>query len=322
MNFKKLTRGFQLIVSALVVYLLGSFIISNWEEFSTIFQIGWRNFALLIACIFGGVFSASARFANIYRAIGAKIGYLESFGLYMASGVINFILPAQSGSAVRAVYLKQRHGMPYSQAPSVILGGMVFTFFIGGVIMLVASTYFLIIGESPPVLIWWAAAVFTFSIVFLWVRIPTRFTTRFGRIGNMLNLFFDGLELLRSRPREFFLCSLWQVAEFISSGLAFWVAFKSLGAIAFTVIAGLNFAVFGSLLNTVFITPGNIGVLEAAIGYIAQIYNFTFIEGASATALVHGAGYLVYYLVAPIGWYFLYYRNRTSLNVGAGQSDF
>lgn len=321
MNFKKLARVLQLVVSALVVYLLGSFITSNWEEFSTIFQIGWRNFAFLIACIFGAVFSASARFANIYRAIGAKIGYLESFGLYMASGVINFILPAQSGSAVRAVYLKQRHGMPYSQAPSVILGGMVFTFFIGGAIMLIASMYFLIIGQPPPRLIWSAAAVFTFSILFLWVRIPRRLTARLGRMGNMLNLFFDGLELLRSKPREFVLCSLWQVAEFTCSGLAFWVAFNSLGAIAFTVMAGLNFAVFGSLLNTVFITPGNIGVLEAAIGYIAQIYNFTFIEGASATALVHGAGYLVYYLIAPIGWYFLYHRNRTSIPVGSGETD-
>jgi uncharacterized membrane protein YbhN (UPF0104 family) len=303
-------RLLQIGFSLLVLYLLGRFIAANWKEFETVFEIGWNNFFGLILCLLGLVICSSTRFAHIYRALGARIGYIESFGLYMASGIFNLLLPAQSGSAVRAVYLKERYQIPYSQAPAAILGGLVITFSVGGLIMLLTNLAYIAGGQPPPNILWLVSLIFTASLFFLWMRVPKWLTARLGRVGKMLDLFFAGIQLLRAARKEFFLASLWQLGEFLSAGLAFWVAFNSLDVSNFTFFAGIHFAVIAALLNTVFITPGNIGILEVAIGYVSQIYRFTFIQGLSATALVHGGGYLIYYIIAPISWYFIFHRRK------------
>ncbi|MCW5875075.1 MAG: flippase-like domain-containing protein [Anaerolineales bacterium] len=294
----------------LIFVLLGRFVILNWDEFKVVFTIGPKSFFLLSICLMASYFCASARFAIIHRVIGAPIGYLENFGLYMAAGIVNLVLPAQSGSVARAVYLKKRYDIPYSQAPSILLGALVITFFVGGLLMLINNALLWLTGQSPPEFLWVLSVLFSCSIFALWLRVPNHITASLGRIGNMLDLFFAGVERLRAHKPEFLIAGIWQVAEFVFSGLAFWLAFSSLGVIAFKPMAGINYAVFAALLNTVFITPGNIGVLETAIGYISQVYNFTFIQGVSATALVHGAGYLVHCVLAPISWYFLYHRKR------------
>ncbi len=300
----------RLALTLLILTLIAGFITSNWKDFSKVFEIGWLNFLALVFALILIFISSSARFTCIYRAIGAPIGYIESFGLFMASGVLNFILPAQSGTAARAVYLKDRYQIPYSQAPSIILGGLVITFFVGGFLLLLISLFYMLIGQPPPSFLWIIGALFTLSVTLLWVRIPKRLTKKLGRIGNMLDLFFEGIRLFRSHRKAFVEAIFWQGAEFLSSGAAFLVAFNSLGEGKFDLLAGVSFAVFSSLLNTVFITPGNIGVLEAAVGFISQIYDFSFISGVTATALVHGGGYLVYFILAPISWYFLFFRKR------------
>jgi uncharacterized membrane protein YbhN (UPF0104 family) len=307
-TFQRLKKPLQLTVTVLVIFLLGRFLSSNWTDFEVIFTIGWGRFSLLILILLFHFFMTASRFRCIYRAIGARMGYLESFALYMSTGLLNFILPAQSGSAARAVYLKERYGMPYSQAPSVLLGGLVITFFVGGILMLLTNLVYWLGGTPPPPILWLLGLSFTASLVFLWVRFPQSVTKRLGRAGKMLELFFEGIRRLRSHPRDFIEASFWQLGEFFFTGLGFWLAFNSLNVLRFDLLAGISFAVFASLLNTVFITPGNIGILEIAIGYISQIYDFTFIQGVSATALVHGGGYLIYYLIAPIAWYFLFYR--------------
>lgn len=312
-NWQRLKRPAQLILTGIVFYLLGRFIVINWADFKVILAIKWNQVLFLLVAEVGFTFFGSARFTLIYRRLGADINYLESYGLYLASGVVNMLLPAQSGAAVKAVYLKNRYKIPYSQTPAMLLGGLAITFATGGFTMLALNIYYTALGSPPPSLLWWAATAFSLMLISLWVPAPRMLTSGLGRIGNMMDLFFDGIRLLRSSIVTMLMMVGFQLFEFFFAGLAWVIAFHALGVTNFNVLAGLTFAVFGALFNTVFLTPGNVGLLEAAAGYASGLYGLSAVQGIGATVLIHVIGYIFYFVSGPIIFYMFFNHSSPDL---------
>ncbi len=300
------------LITGIVFFLAGWYIYQNYEELKALVLInGWAVLALVCAGILRR-FVDSARFAALYKALGAHIGLMENFGLSQVAATLNLLLPAQAGVVARAVYMKRQYALPLSQTPSILLGIFVFSLFIGACIMALSNSIIAFMGNSVPLILWLYVVVAGASVVLFWISIPEQLTSRLGRIGNMLRLFSDGWKSLRSNKRCLIETGIYQILTFIGSGLIITIAYYSLG-VDINPLLGISIAVFIALSNTISITPGNFGIQEAVIGYLSQLSGILFVEGIAAATLIRVAGLVITFGIAPIAWYMLFFRQNIQI---------
>ncbi|RLC74807.1 MAG: hypothetical protein DRI81_13180 [Chloroflexi bacterium] len=74
-------------------------------------SLGWLA---LLFCLSAAKIACMGSFTKvIVRSLGIALGFWEGFGLAALSAMGNYLTPFRGGAAVRAVYLKSKHGLSY-----------------------------------------------------------------------------------------------------------------------------------------------------------------------------------------------------------------
>ena len=289
-----------------VVVATAVYVFLNWQEFAVIFSIHIWRVVILVGLAFIHSFISAAQFASLYRALGVPMGIVESFFLSTLGGFFALVVP-QATYLTKAVYLKQRYALPYSKTPAILLGSLA-VFIIMGMAVIGLSLTILATTENIDSRLAWLAIPFSLGIVLLWrLHIPDHLLIRMGRAGNMLRLFLEGWSTLRQDRRCLVRISFYQFLMFVVSGMSFSVAFKSIGKDV-SPLVGTVLAASTSFTNLISLTPANLGVQEAVVGYLAGLTGHAFVEGAVASMILRIIGLITILLVTPIAYYCLFWQ--------------
>ena len=276
------------------------------------FEVNWKIVAIMVTFILINIFASASENAIFFRVMEAPIGNIESFGLTNVSAFFNLILP-QGGSITKAIYLKQKYGIPYSKTPAIYQGLLVIYLLIGSGIILSTNLITTITGGTVPLLFWVIVLLGFTSGILLVIDIPQGALSKSGRIGVWISNYSDGWKNLRTNKTCLVNASVWQFIIFVSAGIWVSTAYYSLG-IKINPLLGVSLSVIISFTNILTIVPGNLGIQEAAYGYLTYLSGMLFAQGVIVSTLTRVVLLFMTLLLTPASWYYLFYRQNIKLN--------
>lgn len=299
-------RALRILFTVLLFLFIGYYCYLHRDDFEVLLRLNKIDIALFLIFIVTSSFFNAAQNAVLIRSLGVPFSNLESFGLSNISALTNLIVP-QGVTVTKAVYLKHRHGISYSKFSALFLGLLVIFLLIGALLMAVTNTLAIIQGVEVPEILWAGAFLGAATTLLFFFDIPKGYSTKFGQIGALVENFSDGWNQIRTNKACLLKACLWQIAIFISSGIAVTFAYHSVG-IAISPALGISLSVFISFSNLVAIIPGNFGIQETVYGYLTYLSGLMFIQGVVISTLIRAVGLIITLVIAPISWYFLFFR--------------
>ncbi len=287
---------------------------ANLDKFQPLLHV--NVFLLfLIAIAYLSTIAANGLFIKfIMEPFGKYISINESTYVSMISSVGNFFAPIGSGFGFRAVYLKKKHGLAYSDYVATLYGNYVIVFLINSFFALVAL-YMLkdTNGRGYFTLVLLFAGMFTVSFLLTLVRVPTfkkepslknkhlnfiaramiDMATGWNRIIKNKRLLFH---LLAITTFNFVVTLL--IAKLEITALHFSITFPSL----------LLFGVLGSLSLFINITPANLGVKEAIYLFSSAVIGLTAPQILSIALIDRGVLFVVLF---SLWLYFVKYKHSS-----------
>ncbi len=274
-------------------------------ELANLRNVGVPSLFLLGAFIVVFNYLSAIRFSIACQLVGAKMSSLESFALSIVGTMVNFLLPGQAGAFLKAAYLKQLYGVPYSKVPAILLGNIVTTIFIGGLLMLCANFFALFRNTNISPILWLISALAFGSILLFWIHLPVhKLPVHSKRLQELLELLLSAWKSFsENRTKLAYICIL-QTFLYLVSGACILIAFRSLG-----ITIGITFAVIlmaaTSLLSLVNLVPGNLGINEAIIAYFSTLFGINFTYGLTAAVIMRASSFLLIVFFTPMCWGFL-----------------
>jgi uncharacterized membrane protein YbhN (UPF0104 family) len=223
----------------------------------------------------------------------------------------NLLVP-QGVTVTKAVYLKHRHGVSYSKFSALFLGLLVVFLLIGALLMAITNTLAMMQGIDVTEILWGGVFLGVATTLLFFFDFPKEYFTKFGKVGALIANFSDGWNRIRTNKACLIKACLWQIAIFISSGIAVTFAYRSVG-IDISPVLGISLSVFISFSNLVAIVPGNFGIQETVYGYLTYLSGLMFVQGLVISVLIRAVGLVLTLMIAPISWYFLFFRYRIKL---------
>ncbi len=300
-------------ISTILILVYGAFfLLQNLNSFTRLLNIRWDVLCVMILFILINIYASSAENTILYKTLGANIGNFESFGMTNVSAFFNLIFP-QGGTITKAIYLRQRHGIPYTKSPSMYLGLLIVYMMVGAAVILVSNLVILSAGGTIPLMFWIAGGVGSTSGILFAIDFPKGALTKLGRIGTLISSFSDGWRRLRTDWNSLIRAAIWQAVIFFSSGIWISAAFYSLD-FKINPLMGLSLSILISFTNIFMILPGNFGIQEAVYGYFSLITGMTFTEGIVVSTLVRVVLLLVTLVLTPWSWYYLFYKKNIKIS--------
>ena len=230
------------------------------------------------------------------------LNWKEWFGLASVTAMGNYLTPFSGGLVARAAYLKHRYDFPYSHFLAVLAANYMIAFAaisVTGIITALTRTG--IGSHSWPVLLFFIA---TLSTILLVSYAPSMAAGKQYRLLRLVQPALEGFDIIR-RDR-----ALWgklitlTFFNAAAGGLLYFVAFASVGfAVPFTV--ALLIYLLTSFTILINITPGNLGVQEAATSLAASILGAGADMGLLAALIVRAVAILSAFALGPIFSYLL-----------------
>lgn len=312
LNWKTGWQWLRVILATVLICGLILYSYNNREELAILARVSWQLLSVLFFLMYFSILAGSIQSVNLYRAIGAPVGIWEGFGLAVVAAATSLLFPHAS-YITKAVYLKKKYKLPYSQTPAIFLGHFVVFLLVGAIVMTSSNLISMMLGYTVPTILWVGVIVAAASVSIFWFEIPMHIAERLGRIGNMLHLFSAGWKKLRSNKTLLIQASLFQLLSFIINGFIISVAYQSL-SLTVHPLSGTSMAVFISFSNLIMITPGNIGVQEIVYGYLSELSGVVFVQGVAVSGLIRVVGWVTLLVAAPFCWYFLFFRQNLSFS--------
>ena len=274
----------SLIVGILLIFVWLKFInISEMLSYFKKINIFWLIISIII--YIGAYFIRSIRWRVILQPV-EKISYKQSFTIFMAGMLVNYIIPIRAGEVAKSFFLKGLKGTPVSKSlPTIFIDKMMDLF---PIIILLLLLPFMPIKLSSY-LTWGLAIIFLIFLILLGIILFSLFNKNSaqkllktmvfwlpkkwkGKIHNFLDSFVEGIEVIKENRKKGFLIISLTILAIVFDTFYIVFMFKAFGfAIAILV------ALFGyTLINLSYILPtppAQVGSNEAI--YII-IFTFAF----------------------------------------------
>jgi uncharacterized membrane protein YbhN (UPF0104 family) len=247
------------------------------SEFTGVSQVSFGELSLLVAFGLSTLAFAAAQMWLLLRASDIAIGFGECFVLGCAAGFGNY-LPMRAGTLIRAHYLKSVHGLRYARFAGVSGLRSIITVLATGALGLVGTVAVAADGGHLSVALllgFFAMLVLPLSAWF--VRVPERKESD-GRLRRMFLDFLRGVALIREQPKASFWAFVWVILQELSMVARFYVATRATGGeTALSLL--LLLSPVAALASYAALTPGALGLREAAMGGATYAVGHTFSSG-------------------------------------------
>ena len=294
----RLPKKTRLISTVLVLAVFIAYFLLNVQKFKPLLNI---NFLLLLVVALGnilGIFINGLFTKFILEPFKKYISIVETFYVSVISSIGNFFAPAGTGFGIRAVYLKKKHGLPYSEFISTLSGNYILVFLVNSLIGLLAlyllkdeysSQYLALTGIF--------GAMFIVSLLLSIIRIPILRTsaskkTKLSSVVETLYRVTHGWNKIVANKKLILELFCLTFANFLLTVFTYWAIIHSLHlTIAFPAL--LLFSVLGSLSIFINITPANLGIKEAIYIFFSSILGFSISEIILIALVERGVQFVV-----------------------------
>jgi uncharacterized protein (TIRG00374 family) len=290
-------------------------------------DVSLASLPMLGGCVvasFVAVIAAGAIFQATTAKVGHDVGLIESTALAVVSTAISLVMPFHGGTAVRALYLKRRHGLDLSTFAATFIGYNVLRLIVASTAVLVAATYLAASGrlgdtDSLRNLAVLAAAIAAGATAacFLrpsWIsRAITPYYERLAatRVGGAVIRIHDGWEELNRCP--WFLAKLFGLvlAQLTAEVATVWTAWAAVGT-ALPPAAAVLVTACGALAALTGLTPGGLGLVELVTTAVGTTVAVDPVHGMAASVLARLVSVVVLGVVMPFAMLRLFHNRSLS----------
>ena len=287
-----------------------------WLQRQELLSIRLEAPAYLLLCALGMLVNISANglvYLLVFRKLGARVSFAESFALTALSIAANLFLPLRGGAGLRAVYLKRVHDLRYTRFAASLIVFYVLSALVASTGTLVAASWLVIVGGRrglEPILLVAAFCLVGSAATFYLPRLQRRGTW----IADALAGISEGWHTLREGSGT--LVRLLPVTALQTMGLlvSLWGAAAAIG-VRLSAIEILLVGTLGVLSTLISLTPGSLGIYEATVGFAATTVGVGATEGVVAALVSRTVLMLLLAVIAPLATLLLF-RRQDSLPSG------
>lgn len=304
-----MSRGYWSLVALVLVVAAIAFYLNSQRQLLTAFQnvsLSAIIYLIILRLLFLATNGLFLR--EFVSKFDVRLSPKEWFGLSAVTTMGNYITPFSGGLIARATYLKYRYAFPYAQFATVLASSYLVTFWVVGVVGVLALLTF--VGAAQ--FFWQMALLFATVIVAIsaLVMLPSAKLPWNNRLARIVNVSLEGWALVKNDRSLLLKLIAYSLVNISLNGLSFWVAYQSLGSpisFAAALLVGL-LAVFSILIN---VTPGNLGIQESVISLSSGLLGAGVGQGLLVGLLIRAATVVSAFTLGPI-FSFLLTRELTA----------
>jgi uncharacterized protein (TIRG00374 family) len=255
----------------------------------------WHLALILALCLLMKLWMALA-FKCICGIFDLKMRFREWFGLSVCTTMLNQMMPGRAGAAMRAVYLKQKHRLPFAHFGSLVAGTHLIRLPVTALIALAACGIGRLAGGAG-----WGPLAVTFLVLLALLAIATVLATASARliryvpfraVRAVLERLARGLRLFPERKGQSAQIALWSALEVCTLGAVLLVSCRAVGmdVSAPQALAMRSLGVFAILLP---LTPAGLGIREGMVSYAGHLLGLPVQTLVLAALIARAAAILV-----------------------------
>lgn len=289
-HIKKRAVIYSYILTAILVVLFANYIKHNKETFRLLLHVSPGYLFGITALIIFGKIVIAIRFKAMIDFFGLRLRLDEWFGLPCISNMINYFLPGYTGPATQAMYLRQAHGFEYSRFTNYLAILFVFNVavcsFLG---VLFVGAHYLIhnVFFMNGFIFFSALFITTFSFLVL-VPVISVVDLRW----DLLNKTVRGFHFFFGHKNLLIFLVIMYVAEVITTGLRFFLAYRALGT-PIDFLPALTIGLVALLSMVTSLTPGSLGIREALLAVASVMVGQSAALGVAASLLDRALGTVI-----------------------------
>lgn len=287
----------------LIAALFAYYISSHFHEFKQLSLANpWLVIPLIIISLLVSL-SLGIILKYLVEPFGIKLKFKEWFGLSVITSFYNTITPFRGGMAARAIYLKKKHNLPYTNFLATLSGIYVINFFAESLIGLISLGLIYLEYGLFNIVIFLIFIGFFIPTLFIILFSPKLPETRYEFANKVIRI-ANGWHMIRGNKKIVFVVSIVTLTQIFLSAIGLILSYE-----VFDINIGMTKALFLvsiSLLGIVIsITPGSLGIAEAISVFSALIIGITPAQSLSVAILGRIIGMITIFTLGPIYSYIL-----------------
>lgn len=214
---------------------------------------------------------------------GEELAFVDWYGLSMVTNLISLVVPSRGDLFVSATYLKKKYNLPITHFVSTIYGSAVL---LAAILCIEGGLALLLLGITQHV--WdpriWGIVIALGIGTIPFALFPQRILKGESWPVRKLRAAIEGWEKLRTDLDLLIILAALSVLDSVIFATWMYASYRALG---FEVgIIPVFFAGVATQMSFFFaLTPGNLGVREAVVGFVSQVTGLGFAEGVAVTIL-------------------------------------
>ncbi len=305
------------LISFAVLIIFGWYLVANYHSFKQLLDIPLLFVLALVALNVVKIYNNGLFIKYSLDFYDKHIGDRESFYVALLTAIGNFFGPFLGGAGVRAIYLKKKHRLSYTDFAATLSGFYFITFIVNAAIGLLA----LVVIQAQLHLASWImyitfAGWLTASLVLAEVKNIDRIAdlakraSFLGRLTTYINNSVHGWQAIKRDKKLIARLNRVTVYGFLILYAITYIEFRAVHVNAS--IASLSLYVTISALSLlVSVTPGAIGVREAMFIFTSRLISLNTSQILAIAVIDRAATFVVllggYLILKSHG----YYKNRS-----------
>jgi len=307
-------KKFIPLISSCLLLLLFFYFFISWQDLFKIIKktsVGLLILQIILSILY---ITLNSFFSKVLlSSLNLNLPFEEWIGLGFVNALSNYILPAKSGTLIKAKYLNSKYNFSLSHSASLLI----FSSYISLGILILLTTLLVPIYNQPYernlpysdeiYMVFIAILIMFFiSLVFMGkYKLNKIEIIRTYRIGNMVYLIFEGFNHAAQKFTTILsILSLSGTIIFVYS-LRLFIGFLTFDAQPDFIFVALV-SCLQSLSGLVAIAPGNLGAQEIIISFLSRLGDYSLTEGIAVAMQIRAAELFV---TLTIGSYFTWRLN-------------
>jgi uncharacterized membrane protein YbhN (UPF0104 family) len=237
-------------------------------------------------------------FLKLYSAkLNVHLRWYEWIGLPYITTMGNYLTPLSGGMLARAVYLKNRHALSYTNFTMLLAANYLITFWVVSLTALFIIPFLWQQTNAPWLLVVFFIVCWGLLTAILLMPIPRLVSTK--RPVQVLNQALLGWQAVKDDR-----CLIWQlllltIASLLLNAAAFWLSYWVLQvtvSVPMAIMISIS-AVFSALVT---VTPGNFGIREAFVSFMSAIVGVGAGTGLLVALLIRGGTLVSVFILGPL----------------------
>lgn len=290
-------------ITGVMTGALGVYAWRNWELFAGLLEVEFQ-FILGLVILWLALMTVAALRTKVFVGLfDVDLSTRESVGLEIITSLGGYFLPFKGSQAIKAVYLKKKHGFPYASFVSVLLASYPLNFVVlAGTGAALAVLMYFQRGMFPLRMV--AALLTLIAIGKLALRVPLSVPTGENKLAGWVRNTVDGWKLLRDDGASLRRVLLLFATSSIVTGAQVFIAYRAL-SVGVQLLPALILGVVYTLTFMTSVTPGSSGFAEGVLAAGSHVMQIGFAEGVVTAVLVRGVNTGMALLVGPVLGYVL-----------------